>query len=71
MTSVDKVYASSLCLNGMKHFEIMAYIANQASGYENVTFTRRDLYNHFDRDTKLDLLMEMVLQLLVICALNV
>ena len=50
MTDSDKAQASTLRYHGMKPSKFMSYIANRARGYENVTFTRRDLYNHFDKE---------------------
>ncbi|CAH9103729.1 unnamed protein product [Cuscuta europaea] len=48
MTDADKAQVDSLHSQGIRTCHIMGYMVAQKGGYNNVGFTKKDLYNYFD-----------------------
>ncbi|KAL7218510.1 hypothetical protein ACSBR2_011717 [Camellia fascicularis] len=50
--SADNVQGNAMYHIGMRTSHIMDFDAQQASGYENVRFIQKDMYNHFGTERR-------------------
>ncbi|RVX07698.1 Protein FAR1-related sequence 5 [Vitis vinifera] len=53
--NVDKAQLNAMRGVGMGTSQIMDYMVQQSGGYNNVGFTKKDLYNHVDADRRVHL----------------
>ena len=55
MKNADKAQLNAMRGVGMGTNQIMDYMVQQSSGYNNVGFTKKNLYNHVDADRRVHL----------------
>lgn len=49
ISEIDKAQIDDLQLQGIRNYHIMGYMVSKKGWYDGVEFTKKDMYNYFDK----------------------